>query len=535
MTLGPPPSAAGSSHHAPDNHNSGSTVVSSSSEDQTYSGTPQDAPQQRALTVASSGNHGSHYQSYGQSSARFSTAQSTPPSQSYPSYPSTNNISQQLRTNQGPNQVTSYGYYNYSPTAWGNAWPAAAYPYGGTGTYQYSYPQTSPLIPSQTPSYPSAVPQTQSKPKTPSPSPSPPPPFHKQWDAVMKTFLSSVGLTQALRGFEADMVIMNTEWERKTVPTALGELMRELLRLGESKRAEEENAIAKQEQPEERSLEERKLDYVHFANGAVPRSQTSITKSISLFLAQNRARNDESNRTEFLQSLTEKRRRLSELGEESSGVISSCSRTDAKTQNRDVQMKYDIAKNEDGPLRKTLRVGSAPDASTAQGRSCRDATAPRGHAEQSFDDVGAELYPALDERLGNVEAHLAVRYVPSPPRSLFDRLKFLEDHIIQLEKEYPPWAALHFNQPNRGWPPPPRPTPIIVPSHLTSTATNASQPHSPHSTEHDAGAVGSTTSDSNAPKGRGKQGRTNKSSLHRAVMEKLEVQKAMNDLAGQRM
>ena len=31
-----------------------------------------------------------------------------------------------------------------------------------------------------------------------------------------------------------------------------------------------------------------------------------------------------------------------------------------------------------------------------------------------------------------------------------DRLKFLEDHIVQLEKEYPPWAALHFNQPRRG-------------------------------------------------------------------------------------
>lgn len=40
--------------------------------------------------------------------------------------------------------------------------------------------------------------------------------------------------------------------------------------------------------------------------------------------------------------------------------------------------------------------------------------------------------------------------VPAPPRHLLARLQFLEDHIIQLEKEYPPWAALHFNQPNRG-------------------------------------------------------------------------------------
>jgi hypothetical protein len=40
--------------------------------------------------------------------------------------------------------------------------------------------------------------------------------------------------------------------------------------------------------------------------------------------------------------------------------------------------------------------------------------------------------------------------VPTPPRTLLARLKYLEDHIIKLEKEYPPWAALHFNQPNRG-------------------------------------------------------------------------------------
>jgi hypothetical protein len=40
--------------------------------------------------------------------------------------------------------------------------------------------------------------------------------------------------------------------------------------------------------------------------------------------------------------------------------------------------------------------------------------------------------------------------VPSPPASLLHRIKFIEDHIMQLEREYPPWAALHFNQPRRG-------------------------------------------------------------------------------------
>src|SRR6266702_1436828 len=40
--------------------------------------------------------------------------------------------------------------------------------------------------------------------------------------------------------------------------------------------------------------------------------------------------------------------------------------------------------------------------------------------------------------------------VPSLSASLLHRIKCVEDHIIQLERDYPPWAALHFNQPRRG-------------------------------------------------------------------------------------
>ncbi len=45
---------------------------------------------------------------------------------------------------------------------------------------------------------------------------------------------------------------------------------------------------------------------------------------------------------------------------------------------------------------------------------------------------------------------MSLSEVPSAPHSLIDRIKFLEDHIMLLEKNFPPWAALHFNQPNRG-------------------------------------------------------------------------------------
>jgi hypothetical protein len=145
--------------------------------------------------------------------------------------------------------------------------------------------------------------------------------------------------------------------------------------------------------------------------------------------------------------------------------------------------------------------------------------------------------------------------VPSPPGTLLARLKFLEDHIVRLEKDYPPWAALHFNQPNRGvsvpppslctllyfkkntiqWPPPPRTTPIIVPPHLrapepSSTPAPGSADGISRSQQATTAATLPSTSVGTTPGGT--RVRNNKSSLHRAVMEKLEVQRAMSDLAG---
>ncbi|CAE6421231.1 unnamed protein product [Rhizoctonia solani] len=89
------------------------------------------------------------------------------------------------------------------------------------------------------------------------------------------------------------------------------------------------------------------------------------------------------------------------------------------------------------------------------------------------------------------------------------RVKHIEEHIIRLEKEYPPWAALHFNQPNRGWPPPPRDSIIVIPPHLTSSTQ----------------LVPTSVSGSDA-KGKHRAGK--ESSLLRAALDKLEVQKALD-------
>ncbi|TFY77571.1 hypothetical protein EWM64_g6440 [Hericium alpestre] len=280
---------------------------------------------------------------------------------------------------------------------------------------------------------------TPTKPKERTPSPTPSRELPQYWDAAIKAFLSSSGLTQALKGFEADMLVLNPEWERNEIPAALDELATDLKRLLDKGEGSDPAPT--------RSLEERKLDYVHLEKGAEPCSQASTNKSVALFLARNRARNDSSNRNEFLHA--QKRRRLSSAEQSMSPVANgderapSCARTDAKTVDRDVMMKFDIARNEEGPLRRTMKT---------EEHEPKLGTLDEKAKARIVGEIGltAERHPGVDERLQNIETHTAMRYVPSPPVSLLHRIQFIEDHIIQLEREYPPWAALHFNQPRRG-------------------------------------------------------------------------------------
>jgi hypothetical protein len=66
---------------------------------------------------------------------------------------------------------------------------------------------------------------------------------------------------------------------------------------------------------------------------------------------------------------------------------------------RDVMMKFDIAKNEEGPLRRTLKV----EMKNENNRSA-DKTVEGDHS------VTAGRHPGLDERLKILETHLAMRY-----------------------------------------------------------------------------------------------------------------------------
>ncbi|KAL1745366.1 hypothetical protein HDZ31DRAFT_73602 [Schizophyllum fasciatum] len=430
-------------------------------------------------------------------------------------------------TSAAPAQAQSY--YNYPAQNWQHWQPTfSAFPNSQTYYQTAGYtagPALAKADGKASTSAHQAVPVTQPKPAAPPPRrpPTPPPPdpvLPKHWDETLMDFFKAAGLTQAKKGLEMDLLVMNSEWEKKTVSAALQRLVQGLTVAHDPSKDEAE------------SIEDRKLAYTHKPNLQL---STSINKSISRFLAQNRSRNDASNRAEFVDSLRRKRQRtdanhgapeaqpqagmdgaadsLNSASEitpaEGAGT---CARTDARHVDRDAQMKYDIAKNEDGPLRRTVKKDEGAGTQTTTGDPS-SSLAP-GEGSRTAD---------LSERVGAIEQHLALQYVPTPPNSDAARLKLIEDHIAHLERDYPPWAALHFNQPNRGWPPPPRATPVIVPVHLRSVAA-------PPPVQSQASNAEQPTSSRTRTKSSSMQAKN--SSLHRAVLERLEVQQARRDLAG---
>ncbi|KAF9474694.1 hypothetical protein BDN70DRAFT_936442 [Pholiota conissans] len=543
-----------------------------------------------------------------------------------PATPATYSLVQQPNIAQPAwSNLSTYPYATYTPTS--NFVPSNIPPAPFPNPPSSHYPSAQPILStSQVPYYQHykyATPSIPNVPPAPKPPahtkksqtalvrvPSPPlpePETYKHWDEAIKGFLTQAKLTQTLRGFEHDMVVLNPQWEQEIIPKALKELVGNLQvildRIAGKKKADDETMdvdvmSTETKADEEPSLDNRKLKYISLANGAKPRSHSSINKSISQFLARTRSRNDASNRSEFLYTPAEKRRQLQEAGIDPTGVeLSSCARVDAKPIDRDKQMQYDIAKNGEGPLTRTVKqdsVGGPSSVTTGTQPPSRSTTVSAGQsadkkrkfvefaeASESVDDTRDKKFKgkqediekdaslprvepaededfesrivpdtrsALTERLTNIEEHLAVRYakrlaVPSIPRTFLARLKYLEDHLINLEKEYPPWAALHFNQPSRGWPAPPRATPIIVPPHLRS-ASKSQNPsgasstgvasistsvglQAPSPSGATQGASGSGGSSSTAPPI--KQRKTN-SSLHRAVLDRLEVQRAMNEM-----
>ena len=140
-----------------------------------------------------------------------------------------------------PQNAASVPYYAH-PQWQGQPWPLSSYQYNPA--YQQQYTQHHLYQPAQFQQYhphaqvsvvsPSTRPFAQgppqkptvkkkARPRTPSPSP-PPKQFPLYWDAALKSFCIAVGLSQCLVGLEADILVMNSDWEMKVVPEALRDL-----------------------------------------------------------------------------------------------------------------------------------------------------------------------------------------------------------------------------------------------------------------------------------------------------------------------
>ncbi|KAI9592149.1 hypothetical protein BDF19DRAFT_425641 [Syncephalis fuscata] len=121
-------------------------------------------------------------------------------------------------------------------------------------------------------------------------------------------------------------------------------------------------------------------------------------------------------------------------------------RTNPTELNRTIQMKLDVVDNGGEPLSR-LVAGSS-----LLNKASSTSTTSSPWSKPIVGNTG------VDERLRNIEQHLNVQYATSVPIDIYERLKVLEDKIMQLEREHPTWAAIHFNQPGRTFPPPPTPT-----------------------------------------------------------------------------
>lgn len=132
-------------------------------------------------------------------------------------------------------------------------------------------------------------------------------------------------------------------------------------------------------------------------------------------LATNKARSNWSNTREFLRP--SKRRKLDQLnaepeasgGSENHDEPSSSARTSAIKVDRDVQMKYDIAKNPDGPLGRTM-LGKLTDSEAPSRRPSGVLSKMLTSALANPNVPTLARHSGLQERFSNIEKHLRMQW-----------------------------------------------------------------------------------------------------------------------------
>ncbi|KAJ1906315.1 hypothetical protein LPJ81_001414 [Coemansia sp. IMI 209127] len=142
-------------------------------------------------------------------------------------------------------------------------------------------------------------------------------------------------------------------------------------------------------------------------------SKEETVRRMDAFIEAQRKEIDSNNQQEFL---------VSDEGRETT-----CARTDANGSSQGVKIQLDVAQG-----------SSALERSVASHKG----SATRKEAQQD------RLLGGLEERVENICEHLNVRFTPATV-DIYSRVSALEDRIIILESEFPPWSAEHFYQPGR--------------------------------------------------------------------------------------
>ncbi|SAM07941.1 hypothetical protein [Absidia glauca] len=330
------------------------------------------------------------------------------------------------------------------------------------------------------------------------------------WQKDMADFLTGIGLDETRRCFDTELLVLS-RYHQSQLPHALENLVDQLLKALEQHVTTKEKFLANGSLPPSTAGTERtngllyakkrkrnsgdddKLhgdneidgndddnlsdsDYQDVAKRMDPEqvqiraSDSQVQQRINTYIQAKQSDVDISNRTEFLNRPDPK------------GEDVTCARADAREINRNIQMKFDVVNNEDGPLARSL-VPTAPE---KQQHQQQQSIYTIGNGENNNCQKNQVATQAMEERLGNLESHLNVQFERHSirPFTWMERISILETTLMDIEKKYPTWAAVHFNQPNRTYPPPPpvtlitRPLPSPSPSPSPSAKSTNDKPAS---------------------------------------------------------
>ncbi|KAF9420806.1 hypothetical protein BGZ94_009032 [Podila epigama] len=262
------------------------------------------------------------------------------------------------------------------------------------------------------------------------------------WQDLLINMLNEIGYVETSRMMSAEDLVLSLK-QRGKAPGIISNYMKQIQASlqsslaadsdkgpGASKRhnSNSESSTMMDIDGQEPIKRRRVDDNSHFVQMDATRDE--IESKMQEFISVKREQINESNRQEFIKGhQTHQDPSAQPSAEDDDG----CARVDARKLNRTIQMRLETVKNEALTKTNPKNVVQANDIGDING---------------------------LDERLRNIQVHLNLRFAATPTCTLAERIRIVEDVIIQLEREYPLWSALHFNQPNRSFPPPPSVTTV---------------------------------------------------------------------------